>query len=140
MKMFQIHTCMHILYACPRCQPPCGKHGNKSLTCLVIWLMVTAPVLGHVVKLRQNQGPLGWTCNAKMGLPIHTHHTKGCMHLDPTIGLQCSNILSEFTLEFYACKIGYSISLGWIRGYFHGELGQSNRQFQECTYACMECM
>jgi len=99
-----------------------------------------SPCLGPCGEAKAESGSPGLDLQCKNGIAYTYTSYSAHKRLDPTIGLQCSNILSEFTLEFYACKIGYSISLGWIRGYFHGELGQSNRQFQECTYACMECM
>ena len=100
---------------------------------------------------RHSQGPLHWTCNSNSGITLYIHIilcTRGCLHLDqaltqvPVIVLRCSFTLPEVTLvwpEFYAFKISCSVSLGWVRGYFLGDLGQPDRQFEGVCALCL-CM
>ena len=52
----------------PCWQPPCGRYGNTSPVCLVMWQMALPPISGCTVETRQRQGPLWWTCNLIMGL------------------------------------------------------------------------
>ena len=59
-----------------------------------------------------------------------------CLHPDQALAqgsaivLQCASTIPGVTF-FYACKMSHSVSLGWVRGHFHGELGQSDWQFQD---------
>ena len=119
-------------------------------------MCVHAPVLGRVAEPRQSQDLSCWTCNLTMGLHyLHSHHTvhkrvlapKPSLTQVPAIVLQCSSAVPEFTsawLEFHACEMSYSTSLGWMRGYFCEELGQPERQFKGqgvhayvCVFVCV---
>ena len=96
---------------------------NTTLACLVMWLMV-APLSWAVWwKPGRVRVPSVGIVIQKWDYIIHTHHTVHKRVLEPgqaltqvtAIVLQYSSTFPEVTLawpKFYACKMGYSASLG----------------------------
>ena len=104
----------------------CGRHGNTSLACLVVWQMAAPPDSNRVVETRWGQGALALALQANSeGTPcIHIIHAEegAVLALGPGLWIQVTAIvigspaLSGVLSPGLNSKllIGYSASLGWV--------------------------